>query len=117
MGLFGKREGHQIRSFVISEDHRPLFEGSAAGLIRHTSDVPQRVEDLRPMISSIRMERRMEKLAKAAGKKPQENMWRFLSLLINSLLKWNLIILIGMVGSRKELVLPLISKIRILWTI
>ena len=33
--------GKQIKSFTIKEDGVPLYEGSAAGLVCHTSDVPE----------------------------------------------------------------------------
>lgn len=55
-------EGHQIRSFVIREDGSPLFEGNAAGLVRHTSNVPQCVNDLIPMINQMRLHRQLERM-------------------------------------------------------
>jgi len=54
-------EGRQIRYFSIREDGAPLFEGSADGLVRHTSSVPQTVSGMMPLINRVRMQRQMEK--------------------------------------------------------
>lgn len=35
-------EGKELKSFVIREDDTPIFEGSAAGIRRHPSTVPER---------------------------------------------------------------------------
>ena len=43
-------EGMQLKSFVIKEDNIPLFEGSAAGIKRYTSTVPERAMALAPQI-------------------------------------------------------------------
>ena len=59
-------EGHQIRSFVIREDNRPLFEGDSRGLRRYISDVPERVDQLMPQINQfltqMQMFRSMERM-------------------------------------------------------
>lgn len=54
-------EGKQIRSFRITEDSSPLFEGSASGLIRYTSTVPDRAMDMVPMINQFRMQMERER--------------------------------------------------------
>lgn len=54
-------EAGQIKSFVIREDHNPLFEGRAAGLICHTSTVPDRVMAMAPQINQIRMQEQMQR--------------------------------------------------------
>lgn len=54
-------EARQIKSFVIREDGAPLFEGSAAGLIFHTSSVPDRVMAMAPQIERMRMQEQMQR--------------------------------------------------------
>ncbi len=58
-------EGCQVKSFEIREDAQPLFRGSAEGLTRYTSMVPERVTAMSPQIERIRiqahMRREMEK--------------------------------------------------------
>ena len=54
-------EARQIKSFVIREDSAPLFEGSAAGLVCHTSSVPDRVMAMTPQIERIRMQEQMQR--------------------------------------------------------
>lgn len=54
-------EGRQITSFEIREDQKPLFSGSAEGLVRHVSDVPQRVIALEPQIAQFRMQAEMRR--------------------------------------------------------
>lgn len=49
-------EGRQVVSFEIREDQEPLFKGSAEGLIRYTSTVPQRVMAMAPQIEQLRMQ-------------------------------------------------------------
>lgn len=56
-----------ILSFIIKEDNTPLFEGSADGLICHTSTVPERANALMPQIQQYMAQRQM-----------QENMERML---------------------------------------
>jgi len=67
-------EGKCIQSFVIREDGVPLFEGSASGLICHTSTVPERVSAMTPMIQQIafmkEMQRQAERRAKEEGQEP-----------------------------------------------
>lgn len=53
--------GSAIRSFVISEDGQPLFEGSAQGFRRYESDVPARVWNLAPQIEQYRMQVEMQR--------------------------------------------------------
>ncbi|MEG6523837.1 DUF4428 domain-containing protein [Desulfotomaculum sp. 1211_IL3151] len=52
-------EGKQLKSFIIKEDSAPLFEGSAAGLRRYASTVPERAMALAPQISQFMMNRQM----------------------------------------------------------
>lgn len=54
-------EGHQITSFEIREDQIPLFKGSADGLIRYTSTVPQRVMAMAPQLEQLRMQIQMRR--------------------------------------------------------
>ena len=56
-------EAKQIRSFVIREDSVPLFEGSAKGLVCHTSRIPQRVLEMEPRIRRYRMQEQMRRNA------------------------------------------------------
>lgn len=61
--------GSELRSFVISEDGAPLMEGSARGFIRHTSQVPRRIDELLPRVSQMLMQRQMqESLERMAGR-------------------------------------------------
>ncbi len=53
-------EGNQIESFFIKEDNTVLFEGSAAGLRRHQSTVPERVMALVPQIERVIMQKQMQ---------------------------------------------------------
>lgn len=53
-------EGSQVQSFVIKEDATPLFEGSAAGLRRHVSTVPDRLMAMAPQIA---MQAQMQRMA------------------------------------------------------
>lgn len=59
-------EGKHLKSFVVKEDSSPLFEGSAAGIIRYTSSVPDHAMALTPLISqfmvSKQLARTMDKL-------------------------------------------------------
>ena len=52
-------KGEQIKSFVIREDTKPLFEGGPDGLIRHASMVPQTARALGPQIAQYKMQREM----------------------------------------------------------
>ena len=52
-------EGSQINSFLIREDTMPLFEGSANGLVRHTSHIPDRIMSMAPQIDMFRMQAQM----------------------------------------------------------
>ncbi len=54
-------EGQQIISFEIREDQEPLFRGSAQGLTRFTSTVPQRVMDMGPQLEQLRMQIQMKR--------------------------------------------------------
>lgn len=54
-------EGRQITSFEIREDQKPLFSGSAEGLVRHVSDVPQRVIAMEPQIAQFKMQAEMRR--------------------------------------------------------
>lgn len=57
-------EGCQIKSFVIKEDNSPIFEGSAAGLMRNPSIVPDRVADMSFQIQMFRTEVRLQEAAR-----------------------------------------------------
>jgi len=50
-------EAKHIKSFSITEDGSPLFEGSAAGLICHKSMVFDHIDSLTRQINMIRLER------------------------------------------------------------
>ncbi|HOJ11933.1 MAG TPA: DUF4428 domain-containing protein [Clostridiales bacterium] len=52
-------EGKQLKSFTIKEDNTPLFEGSAAGILRYTSTVPERTMAMAPQISQFIMNKQM----------------------------------------------------------
>lgn len=54
-------EGVHIKSFTIREDATPLFEGSAAGLRRYVSTVPERAIALAPQIDMYRMRIQMQR--------------------------------------------------------
>ncbi len=59
-------EGKQLKSFTIKEDNAPLFEGSAKGIRRYASTVPERAMALAPQISQFmttkQMARTMDKM-------------------------------------------------------
>ena len=52
-------ESEQLKSFTIKEDSVPLFEGSAAGIHRYASTVPQRAMAMSPQISQFIMNKQM----------------------------------------------------------
>ena len=52
-------EGKQIKSFVIKEDDRPIFEGSSAALVSHLSPVPDQVRALAPQLEIFRLQAEM----------------------------------------------------------
>lgn len=52
-------QGEQIKAFVIKEDDRPIFEGSAAGLMRYLSPVPDQVRTLEPQLELFRLQAEM----------------------------------------------------------
>lgn len=52
-------EGRQLKSFTIREDNTPLFEGSAAGIRRYASTVPERTMALASQISQFMMNRQV----------------------------------------------------------
>lgn len=54
-------EGCQVRSFEIREDDALLFSGSAEGLVRYTSTVPDRVRAMAPKIEQLRMQLEMKR--------------------------------------------------------
>ena len=56
-------EGGNVKSFVIREDGAPLFEGSAAGLVCYTSNVPDRIVAMTPMIHQVAMMMEMKRQA------------------------------------------------------
>jgi len=52
-------EGKQLKSFIIKEDSTLLFEGSAEGIRRYSSTVPERAMTMAPQISQFMMSRQM----------------------------------------------------------
>lgn len=52
-------EAGQLKSFTIKEDSAPLFEGSAEGIRRYPSTVPERAMAMAPLISQFMMSRQM----------------------------------------------------------
>jgi hypothetical protein len=54
-------EGKQLKYFSIKEDSSPLFEGSAEGIFRYASTVPERAMALAPLITQFMMNRQMER--------------------------------------------------------
>jgi hypothetical protein len=52
-------KGKQLRYFTIKEDSSPLFDGSAEGIRRYASTVPERAMDLAPQINQFMMNRQM----------------------------------------------------------
>ena len=55
-------EGKHLKSFTIKEDSMPLFEGSAEGIRRYTSTVPERAMALAPQIAQFMMNREMARV-------------------------------------------------------
>lgn len=64
-------EGKQITSFVIREDDAPLFEGSAAGLRRYTSTVPDRAMAMTTQIELYHLRLQMERARREDKKQPE----------------------------------------------
>lgn len=52
-------EGKQLKSFTIKEDSALLFEGSAEGVRRYISTVPERAMAMAPQISQFMMSKQM----------------------------------------------------------
>lgn len=52
-------EGKQLKSFTIKEDSTPLYEGSAEGIKRYASTVPERTMALAPQITQFMMNMRL----------------------------------------------------------
>ena len=52
-------EGRQLISFTIKEDSTPLFTGSAEGICRYASTVPERAMATSPQITQFIMNRRL----------------------------------------------------------
>lgn len=75
-------EGKQIVSFEIGEDQTPLFKGSADGLIRYTSTLPQRVTAMAPQIEQLKMqiEMRREMEYMREHNQDENNAYRYQSL-------------------------------------
>ncbi|MGI5906768.1 MAG: DUF4428 domain-containing protein [Candidatus Pararuminococcus gallinarum] len=55
-------EGGQLKSFTIKEDNTLLFEGSAAGIKRYTSTVPERAMAMAPQVSRFMMNRQVTRV-------------------------------------------------------
>lgn len=72
-------EGKHLKSFTIKEDSAPLFEGSAAGIKRYLSTVPERAMAMAPQISQFMLNRQMARAldkmddGKANGTAPMQN--------------------------------------------
>jgi len=65
--------GKQIKSFTIKEDGVPLYEGSAAGLVCHTSDVPERLLAMAPLVQRVaRMKQREREEERRARRNEEE---------------------------------------------
>lgn len=62
-------KGEQIKSFVIREDTKPLFEGGPDGLIRHPSLVPQMARALGPQIAQFHVQRQMFRAMEAQAER------------------------------------------------
>jgi len=69
--------GDQIKGFVIREDSAPIFEGSAEGLFRYNSSVPDRVFAMEPQINHYAMRQRMERMNNAKGRDGQSSGMHF----------------------------------------
>ena len=54
-------KGNEIVSFSIREDSTPIFEGSANGLLRYPSTVPERANAMMPQITQIVMQKNLER--------------------------------------------------------
>lgn len=54
-------EGKQLKYFTIKEDSMPLFEGSAEGIRRFTSTVPERAMAMAPQITQFLMSKQMSR--------------------------------------------------------
>lgn len=52
-------EGKQLKSFTINEDNAPLFQGSAAGICRYASTVPERALAMSRQISQFMLNKQM----------------------------------------------------------
>jgi hypothetical protein len=69
-------EGKHLKSFTVKEDNAPLLEGSAAGIRRYASTVPEHAMTMAPQISQFMMNRQtaraLDKLddGKANGSAP-----------------------------------------------
>lgn len=66
-------EGGQITSFEIGEDQMPLFKGSAKGLIRYTSTLPQRVMAMAPQIEQLKLQIQIRREMEYRQEHNQEN--------------------------------------------
>lgn len=54
-------EGAQLKSFTVKEDYTPLFEGSAAGMLRYESTAPERAMAVAPQINRFLMNRQLSR--------------------------------------------------------
>ena len=65
-------EGKNLRAFRITEDHKPIYEGNAEGLICHASDVPDMVYGMSSEITRHKITKRavefMEKAEREEGR-------------------------------------------------
>ena len=67
-------EGRQIVSFTIAQDDTLLFEGSAAGVRRYDSDVPDRVMGMAPLLEQFRVQREIQRsMERAAEQRRRDN--------------------------------------------
>ena len=66
-------EGRQIRSFVIKEDNAVIFEGSAAGLTRYPSAVPDRIAAMSFQMEMFRVEVKLQEAARKLKGQDQQD--------------------------------------------
>ena len=65
--------GNQLVSFMIKEDNEVLYEGSAKGLVRYLSKVPERVMAMSARIEQIKMQQQMREALDRLTDKDDDN--------------------------------------------
>jgi len=68
-------ERKDIKSFVIREDDKPLFAGSAAGLVCYTSTVSDRVAAMAPVFQQMRIVAELKKKAEQLAREADEDFY------------------------------------------